>query len=347
MDVINLFGKHIKHVGLVGMEHLNAQDQSVIYQSLNDHCSDILISLGLRTINEHTFAYFSKPFEKVTALGLRIKRDDVVSNMQFGEMFPNLKSLDMAYADAANNVQNDRFIDCELPVMTHLKTVSIRVDVTTNRSDIDAIHKQLSNMFEKNQQIDSLKYIGNLNDFIQDINEFLPNLDYFAIDLLDSEIRPVHFDQVKHFTVSTGRGPGPFDRISFTRLDSMKLSYWGNDSIHSDGTELDTWKAFFGSSQNIGKFDINAIADDEEIVNLLSACNAEEIRITSYHYFSFTFLGQLIETRKNWWKLHYDANHRQEETYSEITGFVEKFQNEWNITYSFEDRPFIDLKRKN
>lgn len=208
IDVITHFGKYIKNIGIIRPELLNEGNTAGLCQCISEHCSDSLYFLYLLSINGDIFTHFTNSFPKMKRLRFHVRTDDVASILPFDELFPNLEFLLIDYYDSHVNQNNtNRFIEIELPFMEHLKCLNVSIDIIYKRSqpDIAIIHNQLGNMMQKNPQIERLWYGSILNNFIQEINKYLPNLEHFGVRSLDANIQPVHFDNVKYFHVEFKR----------------------------------------------------------------------------------------------------------------------------------------------
>lgn len=297
--------------------------------------------LNLGYIEKHTFTNLTRPFPNVKKLHLNIRTNQNGSALPIDELFPNLEILQINYWDSPNKSENNgnRFIERELPAIEHLKYLSIYA-LVENEADIATIQKQLGNMLSKNSQIKTLSYDGHvLNDFVQEINEHLPNLEDFTVYNLHPKIRPVHFENVKHFKLNAW-APCPAENISFSHLEFLKMSYLPRIR--------DSWLKFFRDHQNLRQLDCLA-TEEEGLAELLAdLSDLQEIRISSWDAFHTNLVSRLIENHENVVKFHYNASPKNSTVHLDMDAFLQKFENEWNISFSLEGRrPFIELERKN
>lgn len=341
VDVITHFGKHIKSLGIIKPQDINEDDSAVLIECISEQCSNSLTSLILGNVREYTFTQFTKQFPHMKTLHVNLEENQIGSILPWDELFPNLETLYLNYLDATNNVENNgnRFIESELPAMKHLNSLIINIWVD-NKTDVAIIQTQLGNLLQKNQQIQNLEYYPSLNDFIQEIREYLPNLEYLTVHNIDSEIRAVRFESVKHFKVLTWGQTCPVDRISFSHLETLDMI------IGTQQFTRDSWIRFFRNHQHLRRLSCVAFEEHELVDFLAELPNLHEIRIESVRFFNVDLVSRLIESPNNWTKFYYDAHTRHQSIDLDKEIIVEKFENEWNITYGFDDRSFVELERK-
>lgn len=239
---------------------------------------------------------------------------------------------------------NNQFIETEL---SYLEYVCIEIG-PRNRTHRELIHKQLGNMFQKNQQIRSFTYRNQLNDFIQVINKYLLNLEYLTIYLtiyfLDPETESTRLDHVKHFTVLADVA-GPYERLSFSQLDTLCMVY---SLLHEDGDARDSWTKFF---KNHGNLRINCTLQHlNGFVEFLAELpNLEEIVIiiTNYHRFDFNFISQIIENQKNAVKIQLQLNGFNNHGEFDLQIYREKLDKEWHVSLTDGDCLILKFQKKN
>lgn len=339
MDLITYFGKKIKRLGVNDSENINDVDSAALFENIIEHCSSGLTTITLGRMKNSTFAQFTKPFPNVKRFDFFIRIDEVGSILPFNDIFPNLEHLRLIYYDSTTYGENNetRFINIALPAMEHLRRLDVYIDIIYNPADIATVQKQLGSMLQKNPQIRTLNYKSALNDFILQVNEYLPNLDSLTILSLDPQIQPVHFKNVKYFKVITCYGTCPVDRISFSNLNTLEMTY---STVDMNVSGRESWRKFFRNHQTLRQLNCQAITE-AGLVEFLP--RVHEIQIYSSETFHINFVIQLIESN-NFSKIFYRTRFGEN---PDMHDFYEKFEGKWRINHSFSGRPFIELERKN
>lgn len=347
LHVIRSFGKSIRRLGIAGVNSLSEDDSTVLYHTMSEHCWNSVTDFEFGYIKNYTFTQFTRPYPKMETIYIYITTNEVGSDLPFDELFPNLLHLQFTIHDAVHDTEDDipvngsRFIEVEIPHMEHLEYLGISATIQNNRSDLVIILKQFENMFKKNPQIRRLSYHRDLDDFSQVIAKQLPNLEHLSISEIDPEMQPVHFDNVKQLMVAGWGGQSPYDRLTFSQLDSLEIHYYPG---HDSGIARSTWMAFFRNHQNLRQLNCTA-SQSEGIEEFLAELQTlQELRMDSFESFNLDLVGRLIESHNNLLKFQYQANPPAE---IDIAAFREKFENAWNITYITVGRLTLILEKKN
>lgn len=335
LEIIKHFGGSIKKLDIKRADIMIDERSEELCQYVNEYCSDSLTSFTMGTIKRNTLTQLTKPFSKLEDLKFFITTNLVESDRSINDIFPKLQRLIFGFYsyEFDDDFNDNSFIDCTIPHMKHLEIVLI----VKNRSHLTTVHKQLKNMLRKNPQIQSLSYghsIGHAGDFIQVINECLPKMENFTINDLDPEMQPVHLENVKYFTVR-GDAAGPFERLSFSSLESLNMLYSANLEI---GSARNSWITFFKNHQNIKAFHCTVLRSNVGLVELLDELpSLNEIGILSYGNYDFNIISRLIENHEHLLKLEYRVNAIYHLNKAGLTIYLEHFGNGWNITENADE----------
>lgn len=319
-------GKSIKKLGIVNEAHLDHDHSAFIQRQVNEYCSDSLTYFSMGPIKENAFTQYTKPFSKLIDLNLLIAVNQVGPSLTFNEIFPKVQRLSLGYFDFGLDTQ---FLGGELPHIEHLEHFEVFVP-SKNSSNIATITTQLENFLQKNSHIRSLTYKTQLGDFIQVINNNLPNLENFTIWELDPEIQPVQFDQVKHFVAYREFG-GPLERISFSNLESVSMIYPSSSWNDVDKARY-SWIDFFRNHLNLRKLNCRFYHIHGLSELLAESPNLNEFAIKSYENFDMDLIRRLIEDHKNLLKFQYHVRAFNNFVGPDLSIYREQFGNEWNIT---------------
>lgn len=150
-------------------------------------------------------------------------------------------------------------------------------------------------MLQKNPQIQSLSYTYDLDDFIQVINEHLPNLEHLTVTTLHPEIDFARLDHVRHLTVQTDE-PSPIDRLSFSHLEALNMRY---SERQKTGYARNSWMTFFRNHQELRKLNCSVSSDKGFVEFLAEMTNLDEIQIEYYPNFDIDLISRLIENHKS------------------------------------------------
>lgn len=329
LDIIKHFGASIQKLSIHRSDELSDNRSAVLYQYINEYCSESLYLLYLGFIKENGFAWFKKPFPKLMDFSIYIETNRIGSLQFLNETFPKLQKLRLSFFDSTNEHEcnGTRFIESDVPHMDNLQHIGI-FTIVKYPADYLIVQKQLENIFRKNQQIRSLAHKTPLGDFIQIIDKYLPNLQHFTITSLESGIQPVHFDHVKNFSVRIDV-PSCYERLSFAHLDAIDMFY---SLALRTGSARNSWTTFFRNHQNLRILSCT-LYDDDGFVELLNELqNLNEIRIRFYPRFDIDMIGRLIENHRNLLKLQYQVNTFYHPNDS-LDIYRERFDSQWNITH--------------
>lgn len=351
IDVIKQFGESIQQLGFYRSDQVFDDRLAEICQYINAYCSESLTYFNLGTIKENMLAQFKKPFTKLEKLNLHIDTNRIGSLQSLNNIFPKVKSLRVDYYTLptnnpvnGNQFDGNRFIESEMPHMKHLENVDIISYMNTNQSNYAIVERQLAKMFENNPQIQNLLYVLELSDNImQAINRHLPNLEHFRITTLYPNIQPIHLEHVKYLSVHSEYA-SPFERLTFAHLDTVSMFY---SSKHEAGSARNSWLTFFKNHPNLRQFNCTILKDDGFVEFLADLKNLNVIHITRFPSFDIDLIGRLIENHTNLMKLEYMVYAFNRPEYSDLTIYHERFGNEWNISYVYNDWPTIAFERKN
>lgn len=338
LDIIKQFGESISKLSY-GDDHLSADQAAVLHSSVNECGSQALTQLELSKIRDNTLAQFKKPFSKLNTLHLPITSNQIGPFMPLNELFPQLHRLRLEFSEIGQySFEDISFLDCELPNMKHLE---IRSDV--RKHFLPAIYKQIEQLLKKNPQVRTLFYTYDLDDFIQVINGRLPNLEHLIVTTLHPEIDYTRLDRVKCLTVQTDE-TSPFDRISFSSLESLSLRY---SERHETGYPRSSWMRFFQNHQGIKKLNCSVSTDKGFVEFLSPLTHLEEIQIDYYPNFNIDLVSRLIENHKSLSKFQYKVSARYQREEPNLEDYRELFGNEWLISYSAENFLILSFERKN
>lgn len=348
LDIIKEFGQSIQKLRIENFESMSDERSTLTYKYLNEYCSESLIYLYMGSIRKGMFTQFKRPFSKLEILELEIKTtntEQIGPILAFDEFFPELKRLSLIFNEPDVDEFNvNGFIDSELPQMNRLEHLEMQFDVT-NQSYIAPIQKHLGKMFDNNPQIQSIFCKTLLDDaFIQVIKKHLPNLKHLIVTRLDPEMQSVHFDHVHSLSVRSNF-PSPFERISFSHLQSLDLIYY---EVFANGSGRDSWTTFFKNHQNLKKVNCTLYNDDGFVDFLAELPNLNDIAIRYYLSFDLDLISGIIENNKNLMKFEYQAFIIYNRDTPDMEIYRKIFGHKWNVDY---DRgylwPTLTFERKN
>lgn len=343
MDLIKYFGVSIHKLNIRNTERTNDDHSAAIHKQVNEYCSKSLNYLFLGIIKDIVLKQFEKPFTALKELTFQLMGHQTGSFESMDKMFPNLKKLTITYFDSTEENQLNRFIESDVPHMENLQELVISFELT-NRSDIMIVQEQHRKLFEKNSQIRILSYTHDLDDFVQVINNNLPNLEKFSVYQIDFDIQPIRFDRIKHFTVSSSE-PSPVEKLSFPRLESIDMIY---DEKHTNNKSArDSWLTFFKHHQNIRLLDFRIDEFDGFVEFLSELPNVDEIRIETSHNFNINIVRELIEGHTNLMKLKYKSFSNGFADGSNLAIYNEKIANQWHINYNDQGWPILTFEKIN
>lgn len=330
LEIIKYFGESIQKLTVYNTGTLTDERLTKIYQYVNEYCSESMTSLYLGYIKEHILRQFENPFPRLQNLTCMVKAHQARSMMLFSKIFPNLERITVKFYNSTveNQINGNRPDDGEMQHMEHMKHLKyIDIEVCGgNSTNMMMIESQLENMFEQNPQIQSLSYTSKLSNFMQVINEKLPNLEHFTMRYLDSEVQALELNNVKRLSVYS-YPTGPIERLSFPKLEILDMFY----SLENEGKDLrEFWTPFFKNHQHLKTLNCQ-FYDDEGFVELLAELpNLHKIQILNYHRVEFDLINRIIADRKSLMKFQYDFSINLNDL--DMTIYREKFQNQWHIT---------------
>lgn len=345
LDIIQFFGRSIKKLHIFRSNLISEERSATIHRNLNEYCADSLTELNLGATHENALTQFQKPFSKLERLHIHIQKRQMQPIRPLNEIFPRLKELTFEMYDSSVDFQFNvnEFIGSEIPYMEHLEYLDIEISLV-GRSEIENIENQIEKMLNKNPQIRGLAYKGRLgNHLINAINEYLPNLDNFSINAVDSETQPISLDHVKHFFLRSGAAVR-IERFSFPQLDTVSMVY--SYQIQMEPTRK-SWIEFFKNHQNLRKLNCH-LYDGRGIADILDELpNLQEMQIRFYPQFAFNLISRLIESHRNLLKFEFQIYITYQPDDPDMAIYREKFENEWHISYCRGDYwPTLTFERK-
>lgn len=342
LDIIKHFGESMKNLYIFHSNLLNDDRSALMHGYLNEYCCDSLIQLHLGYMHENAFTQFKKPFSKLEILHIHIQRRQIEPIRPLHELFPKLERLTLTYGNTDGDYQynGNEFIESELPNLQHL-SIDISVD---NRSDVEIIQKQLENMLEKNAQIQSLSYTSKLDDFIQIINEKLPNLEHLIVYSIDSKMQSIELKNVLYFSMGLETS-NRFEKLSFPRLKTLDMIY--AESCET-GIGRNSWMAFFKNHQHLSRLYCKTRSSVGLVELLAELPYLDEIDLTSNENFDIDIVNRLFQNHKHLMRFQYKLNASIVHDEPDLNVLREKFGNQWHISYT--DGNFwrtITFKNKN
>lgn len=351
MNVLKDFGKSIDKLEISNVDRLNDDRTAAIHRQVNEYCSDSLTYLHLTWIGGIMMEQFVKPFSRVISFGMFLNADEMGSFALLNETFPKLQRLEIAYKSGRPSEMNaSRFIESDVPHMEHLNELYIYNELCDHPA-IPVIEKQLQQIMEKNPQITRVFYSSNTRtNFINVINEKLPNLEQLATWNIALDIEPLQFDHVTRFEISGPSNIEPVEKLFFPNLKAIGFSYSNGKGDNEEKNKMrESWLTFLKNNQNITQ--LNCFSTGRGFPEYVAALpNVEEVDIYSFADFAADEITEIIEDSENLVKLKYEYSsiiHAQGPSEVEIATFNENLGNEWNITYVPQGRSLTFEKKKN
>lgn len=282
---------------------------------------------------------YKKPFSKLTNLYINIETRQTGPVKPFGELFPNLKTLFLVLAGGALDSEANklRFIESEMPQLEELKFVIN----TINRSKARTVHQQIGNMLKKNPQIRELVYGSEIEDLIDIVNEHLVNLEHLIIQGSYPRNISTHFDHVKMFSVETSAYDMSIEKITFSQLNTLRMlhSVW-YVSIYSQPKERDSWLVFLNNHQYLKNINctVNRYKTEGFVDFLAHLPHLETIGIQSEEILDVDVISQLMDDHEHLLTLDYRLRSSVNTSKSDLSTYLEKLGNKWQISHYVEGR---------
>lgn len=184
--------------------------------SINKYCGESLEELHLN-VEPDTLAEVTKPFGKVDNLLLKFDVAHLNTSIHaLNEMFPSLRHFWLA----VDRDVDAEFLDCALP---HLERLSM--SFMPRRTESIAMNK-IAQFLRKNSHVRSL-VLENFEQFLQEVNELLPNVENLTLigNLYEHSTVddvPIRWENVKILYYQTIR---PLMFIAAPKLQELHISY--------------------------------------------------------------------------------------------------------------------------
>lgn len=233
LNVFKVFGDVFQTIKLTFCNNIEVKRWKLVSKILNEYCSRTVKRLELNDIDESILNQFTLPFESVEKLTFSVNCNNLNVQKTLNELFPNLQSFELQLSYDLNY----SFIDCELPKLEHLK-------MTVTRESWQK-RDQIEGLIRKNPNIQSIELVGYIfpSNYIEVINQFLPNLQHFTLTWMNIEIDAIHFENLKSLDIIQIENESTIEKLWLTNLKSLRFFY--------DPKFFDAWQQFFQRHTNI------------------------------------------------------------------------------------------------
>lgn len=325
VEILKLFGNVIKRVYIQNHSN-NPLHSTNINRMVNQVGSESITHLDLSYIKRDTLQQFAKPFNDVEELHLTNSQLELTYPIiPFNRLFPNLKRAEFRL----NTNLEYKFIDCNLPNLVELEMYS------GHQTEF-----QCERLIRKNPQIRKLKVWSFANDYARTINELLPELESLTLGNFYTENGMIHFKNVKHFWSAQSRSQ-TIDRLSFARLESLRMNYNGND--------FNVWQNFFRNhNQTVTKLHLSKSQDpiDMHMVDFLIAELPHLVKLTLINFYGIDtqIAARIFQNHPKLMRFEFARFY----TDSDINSFHDRFGNEWDIQVINKLKTtYLTMDRKN
>lgn len=231
------------------IEHLEISEPStIVCQYMNKYASDSLIKLKMNSINNDTFSYFTKPFNRLQEV--TFCNEIIGSHLPLDQLFPNIRALTL---DVHENIDFS-FILCEFRLLEHFG-----FHHPFNRQN----ESFFDDFFRKNSQITSIN-IGVLTQYACDvINQHATHLENITISTHSFDIEhDTTFAHVKSLQISKSIFSTK-NKLFFPRLNLFKTEY--SKLFSTD------WIEFYKKHRNVTILEISNIQYNNADTQLIEA----------------------------------------------------------------------------
>lgn len=311
-DFLKAFGASIEKVA-IAYRFIPSFKQKKIGELVNIYSYENLLEFHAKFCKEWVKGVFDdmrKPFknvERVTFDGEWKNLNE--SSMGFGDLFPKMRVLNLSYDEGY-------IFDHHYPHLMELHT-----DKLTSSG--------FTTLIKKNPQIRKLKIEDTTVEFLENLNEKLPNLEEFAFNI-PNEFRQyngsqIYFENVKEVVIKDKFDSFRADKLSFKQLNLFTLS--ANNLID------DEWIEFIGDNKNLNKLVISSgHLNDTKLLKLSNKIDSlTEAKIRFNVYTHATTIAQFIRNNKHMGTVTLTRTYESEEFFKRL---IEILKNEWNIVPS-------------
>lgn len=324
-DLLQHFGCAMHKIEIQN-QFFEVNESAVVSRFINEFARDSLTHLNLGYIKVDTFEHFRFAFDGVEDLTLVIETEQIQNIKKFlNESFPNVQRLELSL-----NADIDySFIECRFNQLKHL-TLNV-LPFAWNRAH------QFTAFMKLNPHIKTAEIERFPPDLVKQLDELLPNVETLTLEIYDDNNEPVHFSNVRDFTLYTNNGRF-IENLSFERLESLQIQYI---------PELfDAWIRFFLRHNDLQRLHLNERFQRPNIDLLEFTAALPNIVEMKMEYTTHDRVKDIIKFIKSHDKLMRFCCSDSRFTQDELDTLRNSFDNDWTIE-DIDDGVGLSFERKN
>lgn len=334
LNVIKVFGSFFQKIQIDYLNEVAYPRWETVNKIVNKYCSESVKHLKLKSIDENILNQFTLPFRGIEEFTCSIGSHRLNTSQPLNKLFPNLRRLNLLlYSDSDYS-----FIDCEMPKLEHL-TIELSQDSWRK-------HDQIEGLLRKSPNIRSIQLNGHAypTNYIERIEQLLPNIEHLAMTEVNIETDSIHFENMKSCDIILIDGVS-IEKLTLSKLESFRFLYSPNF--------FNEWQHFFQQHTNIthlkfqqmytresGFIPVNQLLND--LINLIDINFECIFEISTENIITF------IQNHDNLQKLQFSFKDFTTNSKSIIR---ERFEKDWNIEninrrYNYDTFEGLSMIRK-
>lgn len=208
------FGSAIKKLKFTTTFLYQHSTEKFMAELISKFTSDLLVDVEFEDINEKILTFITKPLVGVETVRLNgVHLGSVPNGFPLNELFPSVRRLELS----ALGGDCLSYFNCHMP---HLEHFSINGIIARNGDNRD--ESIFTTMIQKNPQIRSIDLYRPDSQFLQKVNNLLPQLDALGLSQFGLRKGNIQFENVTKFAIHSEKGSPK--NLHFPRLQTLYVT---------------------------------------------------------------------------------------------------------------------------
>lgn len=307
------------------IQELSSPLNEIVDKLINDHCSETLTEIRIQSLHHDFFQSIKKPFKKVVNVSLEFKIDFGNDQLNFNEMFPAMRRLELSHI----RTKNANKLILNYPNLEHLTVCECVISLRNENILLYTTEPVITGLLIKNPQLRSLVLHKGTPNLLKFIADELPKLEHLVLYSFN-RIQPpqsTHFQHLKTFKIGSFSYYWPKNITFSENLEEFEMT------ISSKDKSFD-YIGFVENRKNLKKIQITFPLSFEksEILKLADLkSNGKEISLIQTRFITTNVIIGLIRNNNHLHSLRLTTSDKNEFLLiePELREFYEN--SNWNI----------------